>query len=35
MKTGVGVRKKCEGGEGEGGINLKKRVGGAFKKINR
>ena len=30
MKTGVGVRKKCEGGEVDGGINLKKRVGRDF-----
>ena len=30
MKTQVGVRKKCEGGEGEGGTNFKKRDGKGF-----
>ena len=30
MKTGLGVRKKCEGGESEGGINFKKRDGKGF-----
>ena len=33
MKTGLGVRKKCEGGESEGVINFKKRWEGLLKKL--